>query len=264
MKTGRSLAYVVVCASVAVFLFAALAEAGTVHVVRPGDTLYLLSRQYGVSVDELARINSVRDPRNLQVGTALVIPGAAGEGTVHMVSPGDTLYSIAVRYGTTIQAIRSANDLTGDVLLPGMKLIIPVSGASQGSGAIAIPWSQVDKLFPRGSTALVTDVRTGLSFTVRRRGGWAHADVEPLTARDTQTLKRIYGGAWSWSRRPIVVQVSSYRIAASMNGMPHGGSSISDNGFPGHHCIHFLGSTTHGTRRLDPAHQAAVKEAVGK
>ncbi|MEW6243603.1 MAG: LysM peptidoglycan-binding domain-containing protein [Bacillota bacterium] len=264
MKTGRRLKYLALWTVVTVVLFSALAEASTVHVVRPGETLYLLARQYGVSVDELADANSVSDPRNLRVGTKLVIPAAPGEGTVYMVSPGDTLYSIALRYGSTIQALRSANGLEGDVLLPGMKLNVPGSGAAQASGALALPWSQVDRLFPRGSTALITDVRTGLSFTVRRRGGWAHADVEPLTAKDTQTLKRIYGGAWSWSRRPIVVQVSSYRIAASMNGMPHGGSSVSDNGFPGHHCIHFLGSTTHGTRKLDPAHQAAVKEAVGK
>ena len=46
-----------------------------------------------------------------------------------------------------------------------------------------------------------------------------------------------------------------------MNGMPHGSGPL-DNGFSGHHCIHFVNSRTHGTNRVCPLHQAAIKKAV--
>lgn len=140
----------------------------------------------------------------------------------------------------------------------------------KSQGALPIHWDQVDTLFPVGTVALVRPVGTGLTFKVWRRGGWAHADVEPLKAQDTEVMRQVYG-QWSWARVPIVVEVGGQRIAASMHGMPHGQQAIKDNGFPGHFCIHFTGSTTHGSSytstgvpMTDRAHQAAVRQAVGQ
>jgi len=133
------------------------------------------------------------------------------------------------------------------------------------NGVEMTPWfGGADKIFTRGSIAKVTHVETGLTFYVKRRGGTNHADSEPLTAADTAVIKRIYGGKFRWNREPIIVEVNGKKMAASMNGMPHGGSTISDNGFPGHFCIHFYGSRTHGTSRVDPDHQAAIRIAAGK
>jgi len=109
---------------------------------------------------------------------------------------------------------------------------------------------------------VVTDVRTGISFKVQRRGGSKHADVQPLTAADTAKMKQLYG-QWSWGRRAILVTVNGRTMAASMNGMPHGAGAITGNNFPGHFCIHFLGSRTHGTNSLDPDHQYMVRVAAG-
>jgi hypothetical protein len=123
-------------------------------------------------------------------------------------------------------------------------------------------WSEAQKVFPEKSVARVVDVATGRSFRVRRLYGHSHADSEPLTAEDTATLKSIYGGKWSWDRRPVVVEVNGKRLAASINGYPHGGDTISTNNFRGHICIHFLGSKTHGSNRVDPDHQAAIRKAA--
>lgn len=118
-------------------------------------------------------------------------------------------------------------------------------------------------LFRDGATATVTDVKTGVTFRVKRCGGYNHADVEPLTAADTWKIYSLYGEEWSWSRRSIWVTLSDgTTLAASMNGMPHGGSSIEENNFDGHFCIHFLNSRTHGTDNVDPDHQNAVDEAA--
>lgn len=115
-------------------------------------------------------------------------------------------------------------------------------------------------LWATGKTARVIDVQTGISFTAVRYRGSNHADFEPATQRDTDTLKSIYG-RWSWNRRPVIVIIAGDAFAASMNGMPHGQCSVKDNGYKGHSCIHFLNSKTHGSRKVDKAHQAAVMEA---
>jgi hypothetical protein len=107
-----------------------------------------------------------------------------------------------------------------------------------------------------------------------------------LTAEDTAVMKKIYGGQWSWSRRPIIVTVdNNVRIAASMAGMPHAGldnqpkniyinsrsggygygqnlDTIKDNNMNGHFDIHFLGSRTHSSNIVESNHQNAVKKAA--
>lgn len=114
-----------------------------------------------------------------------------------------------------------------------------------------------------GDTAIITDVDTGRSFRIRRSGGYNHADAEPLTARDTWVLYEIYGKEWSWKRHAVYVTLENgVTLAASINGMPHGGGSIADNNFEGHICIHFLNSRTHGSDKVDPDHQAAVAKAA--
>ena len=122
--------------------------------------------------------------------------------------------------------------------------------------------SGIQEIFSRGSTATVTDVETGLAWREQRQGGTNHADVQPLTAEDTAALKMAYGGTWSWTRRPIFVTIDGVNYAASMNGMPHGGGSITSNNFKGHHCIHFTNSRTHGSNRVCQLHQAAIQLAL--
>jgi len=127
-----------------------------------------------------------------------------------------------------------------------------------------LAWPAVAAAFPVGSRASVTDWATGRTFTVVRWGGRLHADVEPAKAADAVTLRAIYGGNWSWARRPIVVTLpDGIRAAASMNGMAHGGGSISGNAFPGHFCLHFLGSEVHRSGRIDEAHLFAILTAAG-
>ena len=75
-------------------------------------------------------------------------------------------------------------------------------------------------------------------------------------------MKSIYGGSWSWDRRAILVKYNGHVYAASMNGMPHEDDTISDNDFDGHFCIHFTGSKTHGTQRVDEDHQSCVQTAL--
>lgn len=135
--------------------------------------------------------------------------------------------------------------------------------SADGRHPQSVDWwkSDIQKIFAKGVTATITDVDTGLQWQEQRRGGTNHADVQPLTATDTTKLKKAYGGKWSWSRRAIIVSIGGKHYAASMNGMPHGGSSIKNNNFDGHHCIHFTNSRTHGSNKVCPNHQAAIRKA---
>jgi len=104
----------------------------------------------------------------------------------------------------------------------------------------------------------------GISIRVQRRAGTSHADVQPLSAEDTEFMKNIYGGHWSWQRRAIIVQLDNGRmISASMHGMPHGQGAIKGNNFNGHFCIHFRDSTTHGSHKVDLAHQLMAWKSAG-
>lgn len=124
-------------------------------------------------------------------------------------------------------------------------------------------WPEVSKLLPNKARCQIIDLETGLTFNVQKRAGHKHADMQPLTREDTKIMKEIYRGKWSWDRRAILVKTDNELIAASMNGMPHGGGALR-NGFPGHFCVHFFGSTTHRSKNTDPIHQLMIYKAAGR
>ena len=98
------------------------------YTVKPGDTLYGISNQFGVSVTELAELNKV-DANTLKVGQLLKIPINTGTNPNNMfmytVKKGDNLYSIAQKYKTTVGEIISLNYLKNDKLSVGQVLRIP-------------------------------------------------------------------------------------------------------------------------------------------
>lgn len=140
------------------------------------------------------------------------------------------------------------------------------STAKCASGkAVALDWwtSNIQSLFPRGGSAIVTDVKTGITWKVYRGGGTNHADVQPKTDEDTRAMKKACGSDYqTWTRRAIWVSIGGKRYAASMNCMAHGEGSITSNNYNGHFCIHFVNSRTHGGNAVCPLHQAAIKAAV--
>lgn len=126
-----------------------------------------------------------------------------------------------------------------------------------------LPWKKVNNIIPKQTTFTIIDVETGLAFRVQRRAGKEHADVQPLTKEDTRIMKGIYQNQWSWKRRAIIVLINDQMIAASMHGMPHGAGAL-QNGFPGHFCVHFLGSITHRLKNEDLSHKLMILKAAGR
>ena len=128
----------------------------------------------------------------------------------------------------------------------------------------ALAWPEPGRLIPVGGRFALEDVRSGRWLQVVRYGGHHHVDVEPASRADTAVLRELFGGSWSWRRRPVVAVVGERRLAGSINGMPHGGGSVARNDFPGHFCLHFPGSWLHLRGRPDPSHQLMARQAAGQ
>lgn len=101
------------------------AFAGT-HTVRRGETLSAVASRYGTSVSALARMNHLSDPNFIVAGQRLRIPADLGAAATHTVSAGETLSSVASRYGTTIGALARVNKIKDpNLIVVGQKLRVP-------------------------------------------------------------------------------------------------------------------------------------------
>jgi LysM repeat protein len=110
--------------------------------VQSGDTLWAIASRFEVTVQALVEANDLLEPGRLQAGQELVIPINVGDVVadepspqparslesqrVHTVTAGDTLWSIAQRYGTTVDEIARLNDLDSNQFLTvDQQLLIP-------------------------------------------------------------------------------------------------------------------------------------------
>lgn len=94
------------------------------YIVKSGDSLYSIAKKFNISVDDLKRANN-KTSNLLSIGERLIIPTGNINYITHIVVPGDTLYGIARKYNTTVNAIREANNLNNTMLSIGMNLKIP-------------------------------------------------------------------------------------------------------------------------------------------
>lgn len=101
-----------------------------VHTIKSGETIYGIARTYGVSTQEILRLNPGADS-GIKAGETLVVPQkkAESEGKLfHTIKSGETLYRLTVLYGVTAQEICSANPgLTAENFRAGMVIMIPAS-----------------------------------------------------------------------------------------------------------------------------------------
>ncbi len=112
------------------------------HVVKPSETLFSISRQYGISIDDLRRWNNLKSDA-LSPGMKLAVSngmpasvttepgmpsGGKVTGKIHIVKPSETLFAISRQYGVTVQQIKEWNHLSGNALDIGQKLIVSAPG----------------------------------------------------------------------------------------------------------------------------------------
>lgn len=106
----------------------------SVYYVKKGDSLYGIAKSYGVSVEDIKKLNNLSN-NNLSIGQELLIPGLSSENVpsvkVYTVVKGDSLYKIANLYGVSVDDLKSANKLSSSVLSIGQQLVIPDSESSK-------------------------------------------------------------------------------------------------------------------------------------
>lgn len=205
----------------------------------------------------------------------------------YIVAKGDTLWSIASNNGISLDDLLKANNMTSSSVLSIGQAIqiprvnIPVKPYYSKYGEYQDWFTAAQYIFPVGTEATIIDIFSGKSFKIKRTIGSGHADCETLTLQDTEIMKQIFGGSWSWQKRPVIVYINGRRIAASIAGMPHAGLDaypagvsvdnrsdnygygpnydyIKGNGMDGHFDLHFPGSLRHKDWQVDSEHQAMI------
>lgn len=99
-----------------------------IYTVKKGDSLWLIANKYGTTVDELKNANNLKS-NTLSIGQTLIIPKKK-ENTnkiSYVVKKGDSLWLIANKYDTTVEKIKSTNNLKSNTLSIGQVLVIPSS-----------------------------------------------------------------------------------------------------------------------------------------
>jgi len=151
-----------------------------IHVVRAGDSLYSISRRYGVPVERIASDNELNVSESLVIGQTIVVM----EGTRrHTVRAGESLYSIARQYGTTVAGIQAANQIANPAMIrPGMVLTIPSGTDKLGTidvNGYAFPNISMDVL--RKTLPYLTYLSI-FSYEVKPDGSFRPINDEPLIA----------------------------------------------------------------------------------
>ena len=228
----------------------------TTYTVQKGDTYWIISQKYSVSLDSLLKANNVTTNTALNIGDKVKIPKTtAGEnpgngdsnsssGTAsgayvtyetYTVQSGDTFWNIAIKHGIPYTELLEVNSLSqSSKIYAGMKLTIPVHHvpvkyAPEGYGELLEWFGEAQYVVPINADFKVIDLATGKSFNARRTVGSGHADCETLTATDTAIMKEIWGGNFNWNKRSVLIVLNGRTIAASAAGMMHAGN----DGAPG-------------------------------
>ena len=164
------------------------------------------------------------------------------------VATHDAVVAFQQRNGLVISGIADA--LTQQVLYGG-------NGKSYSTAVEALPddagrgvtpgniqllhwFNEVKPSVSAGQSYTIYDPNTGLSWQLKFYSLGRHADSQPATWRDTQIMNRSFGKG-SWTIHPVYVGLPDGRwTMATMHNRPHLYGSITDNGFGGHLCVHFL------------------------
>lgn len=105
-----------------------LEQSGREYVVRPGDTLWAISQRYGTTVSALVQLNHIPNPDLIYPGQVLRLPEGTQQTFPYTIQPGDTLWALSLRYGTTVSTLAALNHIQNpNLIYAGSTLLIPLT-----------------------------------------------------------------------------------------------------------------------------------------
>lgn len=120
------------------------------YIVQKNDSLYSIARKFDTTVDELIKLNNLTTTI-LQIGDKLLISGSPSNvetpTNAYIVQSGDSLYSIAKKYNTTIDELKRVNNLNSNLLSIGQTLLIPNSNNDDTNDYITYIVQRGDNLY---------------------------------------------------------------------------------------------------------------------
>ena len=184
-------------------------EPTTVYFVQLDDTLSSIASRYETTVQALVQANNIENPDLIYPGQRLVIPSASPtpepttQEQVHIVQRGETLYRIAQRYGTTVQALVAANNLADPNLIHWrQKLIIPSASLPKSLPAPFVAVELIPSSIVQGQTLVVKVQAEGIAglsglydegrpviFVEGEGEHWALVGIHALSEVGTHPLK---------------------------------------------------------------------------
>jgi peptidoglycan hydrolase-like protein with peptidoglycan-binding domain len=135
------------------------------------------------------------------------------------------------------------------------------AASSKGSQAKSLDWFNGGyNLVHKNRDIAIYDINAGVSWNAKYINGVNHADVIPASASDSNKIasSNITG---SYHRRPVIATIGGSKYAGSMYAVAHGETNYC-NYFNGVMCLHFTGSKTHSSGRVDEDHQAAIDSVL--
>jgi len=207
--------------------------------------------------------------RKFQKDSGLVVDGIVGKATVQALF-GGVVITIPTNTGTSANVKTSipssipsnppsAQGSSAASSPPPSSATASTSASS--SKTQALDWfSEGYNLINKNKSVTIYDLNTGVVWNAKYINGKNHADIIPASAADAKkiTSSNIVG---SYVRRPVIVTIAGGNYAGSMYAVGHGEENYCDY-FKGVMCVHFSGSQTHGTQKVDADHQKAIEVAL--
>jgi hypothetical protein len=228
----------------------------------------------GMLPTDLAAASNLQDiDQVIKLQTAL--QGIGYLATVSHTYGEDTIKAVAdFQKDNGLSSDGIAGESTQELLYSGnaKPASIPLPELEEGAGIIEGPdKSQVQLLHwfdtvkpsvKEGQTCLVLDPASKRSWTLQFSSLDNHADLEPLTLRDTQIMNAAFGNKATWTPKPVYVRLPDGRwTLAATNNTPQSIGSITGNGFDGYLCMHFLRDMAE-TRQNTPDYGVANQDVI--
>ncbi len=203
---------------------------------------------YNVSADGSYGALTQMAVTQFQKRNGLTADGVAGSATLKLLYSGS-----AKEADPSADDSMSIDDSTGKA-----------NGPSVSSVKLLHWFNEVKPSLKNGNKLIVFDPATNLQWTLKAYSLGRHCDSEPLTETDTKIMYKAFGNKNTWTPKPVYVQLpSGVWTLASMHNVPHLSGSISDNGFDGHLCVHFLRDMDE-CQKNDPNYGVQNQNAIRK